>query len=346
VRLYLPGSIEGRLSPGNVGVEVRASEKTQLGYGNGGGQREYRIDSLVPGNYKVRATAKGYAPGSYDLQVSEGKTARLDIAMLPESIISGRVTSSLEITDGYVMALDTKERQSIGMDTIGADGTYMIGQLPAGTYDLIVFALKHERQIGLGYLPSPDTLKPGENQAIRDLYAKLDSAVAKKDIDTLMSCYSKSHVDSDTGKSDYQELRTVFLGIFAKVDSWTDTRTIDMVVGQTGKSAVIVSHLDAVMKWTPKHGEKARPAANPRNNETQDVLSYLVFENGSWKIAGNGLSPERCSGCDDYGGVIVNTLPGEPRVKWRYTNNPAIAGIKVSVGMESKGHDVVLTPLK
>ncbi|MDO8585888.1 MAG: hypothetical protein Q7T82_02505 [Armatimonadota bacterium] len=252
--------------------------------------------------------------------------------------ISGRISPA---TVGEVVALTTKERKASGNASIGADGSYTLAGLPAGTYDLVFIAAGHERLIGLGYLPSPDTLKPEERQAIRDVFAKYESALAGKNVDAALSCFSRNHV-SDSGTPDYPELRSFFTEVFAKLDKWSSTRSIEMIAGESGKSAAVVSHTKDTMQMKPE--VKTKDGSQNLLRE-HDALSRLAFEDGSWKVV-SSESPDGCVGCDGGMSLVVRPMPGEPaKVKWRYTNDPAISGIRVAAGAESKGHDVTLTPL-
>ncbi len=135
---------------------------------------EYVIGNLIPGSYRVTATAQSYAPKTYPepVVVVEGQiTPNINFALAPfvppqPGSISGIVTdknTGAPIANAVVMAATMRRRHHPGPGfaraITGPDGTYTIENLLPGEYRVMAHAIGYERQI----YPELVTVQAGQN---------------------------------------------------------------------------------------------------------------------------------------------------------------------------------------
>jgi hypothetical protein len=348
-----PGVVlKGRITPADVDprIELRDS-KGRYGADYDQNTGFYKTQEGLPsGAYHVSATAKGYAPIEKDIQLTASKTTILDLHFVRTGSISGKISPAP--SQGAVVAVNIDGRRPMESVEIRAGGSYKIDDLPAGTYDLIIGAKGYERAIGWGPVPGPDTLTDKDKHDIEAIFARFDKAWADKDADLVMALMPGKDKESDA------QQRKFLTETFRSMVSYSTKRRIDFIVGQTGKTAVVVERLHR--KLASKDGSKVT---------TSDTLSHarwtLAFESGAWRITdAAGCRPEDCSDGfteDDDGPRNIRTentfgfvapFPGEVAdmqdakpMPWRYSGDYRILSIKVESGGESKGHDFTLTPL-
>ncbi|MEO8218970.1 MAG: carboxypeptidase-like regulatory domain-containing protein, partial [Acidobacteriota bacterium] len=102
----------------------------------------FRVDTVSPGNYHVRAEKSGYGQQIQDISVSESSAAPLELRLSRQDGVSVRVVDARDgrSLDGFFVALDAGGRQAYqGSGKPQSDGSVTL-PLSAGSYRLIVIA--------------------------------------------------------------------------------------------------------------------------------------------------------------------------------------------------------------
>ena len=340
IRLVRAGALKGRTVPDRVTVDGSAKSRGfEIVSKNGAYATE---EGLPAGTCSVTARAKGYATLDRTVKISAGRTTTLDLRLQKVRCISGRLSPAP--LEGIVVAKRRSDNVPVEAADIEKDGSYSIAGVAPGTYDLVIVAKGFERVVGFGPMPVPDTLTAPERQAIRDVYADYDHAVAAKDLDALMSHFSKSF---KAEAMDYSSLKKQYADMIAISEALSIEHTLDCIAGSTGKTAKVVTRYR--MKATFKEAEKS-----VSSDDTGDSVTNLAFESGKWLVTGAenspsypyasflGLCPRIAT---DNWGWFVGPLKGETSsMTWRYSDDPGMAGIVVSPGKDSMGHAFALTP--
>jgi len=357
IQLTRGAVLKGKIAPTGVdpNIEIKGDEvRCSAYYDSDTGF--YKTDEGLPsGEYRITATAKGYAPIDKTIKLTAPNTAILDITFVRTGSISGKISPAP--LEGGIIAKNGHE--PVKDAQIQRDGSYKIENLPAGTYDLVIMAKGYERVVGFGPVPGPDTLTDQEKKDIEATFAKSDKAWKDKDVDTVVAMLPPNEKSSDA-----QEKKS-FGMLFNMLVSFSATRHIDFMVGQTGKSAVVVERVHR--KMVLKQGDK-----EVTRDELAHAHVFFAFQSGNWQITETytsdprdytkGFKDEDDVPCNvftdiDYGHAIVAPMKGEPGysleynpetfkpMPWRYSGDARIVSIKVESGAESRGHDFTLTPL-
>lgn len=166
LRPYTPnerGSISGRVTDsitGNPIANVRVNAcGPSCGQAITNENGEYIIENLIPGDYRVNATAPNYFPKRYPEMVTvypNQNTPDINFQLVPRFMppprgtgsISGVVLDSLTnqpIANAQVVAMLRLHRRPriIGRGTTNENGEYLIENLPTGDYIVIARALNY-----------------------------------------------------------------------------------------------------------------------------------------------------------------------------------------------------------
>lgn len=347
-KLIRGGMINGKVFPQTAKPYIQVEVGKNQIYCEIEDGKYFNFEGIPAGIRTVSVKAEGYVPQHHKVQFVSGKTVKLNIKLQRFGCISGWISPSN--ISGTVIAKKRDGNDLAEGAEIKADGSYKIGNLPPGVYDLIVIAKDYERVVGIGPTPVPDTLSADEKQAIRALFKRIDDSYAKKDAAGITECFCKTFKDSDTGEiTDRDEIRRGVQELFDFAEKISNERKIDVIAGKTGKTAVAYSRIHLVI--TSKDGQNTVKKGDWILSQAQ-----LTKEPGGWKISGGYSSP---SYNDDQWGdypFTVNAdfmlpfnqlLDGEQgEVSWVYSADSGVSGIKVSSGIESKCNNYILMPLK
>ncbi len=159
------GSISGRVVDSVTGNPIVSANVSACGPSCGhaftGENGEYLIESLLPGEYRVTARARGYLPRAYPERVvvyANQTTPNINFALPPYQTpppppgtgsISGRVVDKTtgEPIAGAIVSARRRARRGMGRAITGQDGTYRIENLPAGEYQVSAMARGYEPQV-------------------------------------------------------------------------------------------------------------------------------------------------------------------------------------------------------
>lgn len=103
----------------------------------------YAIHGVPPGRVMLTVHLSGYAPELKTVQVTEGKTARLDIKLNKGVTVSGRVCNQdgEPVVGAFVDATQWRGFETLGLRTVtGADGRFEIEHAPNEMFHLSVMA--------------------------------------------------------------------------------------------------------------------------------------------------------------------------------------------------------------
>ncbi len=139
-----PGSINGMVNPAVFGANVQlyTSNNTFLSSTTADQTGQFRFNSLAPGQYILTAAALNYQTATIGATVLTDQITDVAIQLNPNpSIINGTVTngSGTPLSNATIKIFDANET-IIGIGTTDNNGDYSIGNLPPGTYSVIVTA--------------------------------------------------------------------------------------------------------------------------------------------------------------------------------------------------------------
>lgn len=145
-----PGSITGIVRdavttqpvPGAIVQLFQSQSLTPIAFTVTDQQGSYTFSGIQPGSYLVTASEFNYASSSIGATVAANQQVQANILLQPNpASISGQVTDAFgsPINNASVRILDQNETL-VGFALTGADGTYAIGNIPAGSFKLVVSA--------------------------------------------------------------------------------------------------------------------------------------------------------------------------------------------------------------
>jgi large repetitive protein len=156
------GFINGTAAPGVPGTTIQLFDINNLLIGTvvADGNGTFSFSGVAPGSYVLTATTPGYAVQSVGAIVQPGQTANVSFTLTPNpASISGTVldTGMQPIVNAVVRILDLNET-TIGFGYTDSNGSYSIGNLPAGSFVVVASAPEYVTgSVGV-------TLGPGENK--------------------------------------------------------------------------------------------------------------------------------------------------------------------------------------
>ncbi|GAB1765757.1 carboxypeptidase regulatory-like domain-containing protein [Priestia megaterium] len=158
-----PGLITGNVSPvqPNTVVELYSAKNVFIQSGLTDSSGNYQFSNLAPGNYILIASSPNFAVQSAGAIVSSNTATTVSFTLIPNpSTISGVVTDTggAAIPNASVQIFDANETilATAGTD---ANGAYSIGNLPSGSFSVLVTAPS------FGHLTSGIILSPGSTLA-------------------------------------------------------------------------------------------------------------------------------------------------------------------------------------
>ncbi|WWB87080.1 carboxypeptidase regulatory-like domain-containing protein [Priestia aryabhattai] len=158
-----PGLIAGNVSPvqPNTVVALYSAKNVFIQSVLTDGSGNYQFSNLAPGNYILIASSPNFAVQSAGAIVSSNTATSVSFALIPNpSIISGVVTDTggAAVPNASVQIFDANETilATAGTD---ANGAYSIGNLPPGSFSVLVTAPS------FGHLTSGIILSPGSTLA-------------------------------------------------------------------------------------------------------------------------------------------------------------------------------------
>ncbi|WP_270182938.1 carboxypeptidase regulatory-like domain-containing protein [Alkalihalobacillus sp. CinArs1] len=139
-----PGSISGTVSPVVEGttVTLRTSDDLFVATTLLNEAGEFTFSNLVPGEYIVSATAPNYRVSTAGATVVADQITSVDLTMQPNpSEMSGTITdpSGNPIPNATIQIIDTNG-SILGSGATDQSGQYVIGNLPPGSFSVIVSA--------------------------------------------------------------------------------------------------------------------------------------------------------------------------------------------------------------
>ena len=330
-------AIHGKVIPTNANALIRAISPEKSYETRSQADGTFRIDHLPASTYNLQIQANGYATdwSVQSVQLSKNQISKdFKIILQKPGSISGLLSPVPE--NGIVLAKNRKTRFAEGVP-INKDGTYKIAELAPGIYDLILIPYRYQRVIGVGPLPSPNTLTSDDKQKIMDTFSKTDDAMAKKDINAMLACFiSKYKYDN----CDLKGLKYYFQNRFKTLVDYSIIRQIDVIAGISGKKAVVINRV--IDKSTFKPGFEM-----DKWDRKRDVWVELICESGKWKISRLDSADYKASFRHASDLPIAYPMKGEPEdIILRYSGDPTISNITVKSGADSNGHNYTLIPLK
>ncbi|PFG06479.1 carboxypeptidase regulatory-like domain-containing protein [Bacillus sp. es.034] len=139
-----PGRITGTVTPvaSNTLIQLRDVNNILIDSVVANQDGTFSFNNLTPGTYTVSASAPNYSTAQAGVSVLAGQTSSLDLTLSPNpGSVSGFVTDNLgnEIGNATVQVFD-QNNILIGTGFTDASGHYIIGNLPSGSFTVVVKA--------------------------------------------------------------------------------------------------------------------------------------------------------------------------------------------------------------
>lgn len=139
-----PGTISGTVTPAIAGASIQlfTADNIFAGSTSATPQGAFRFDNLKPGQYILRASAPNFSASVVGATVLANQTTIVIIDLQPNpASVSGQVISTAgePISNAFVRVLDANETV-IGTGATDLGGSYAIGNLPPGTFSVVVTA--------------------------------------------------------------------------------------------------------------------------------------------------------------------------------------------------------------
>jgi hypothetical protein len=230
------------------------------------------------------------------------------------------------------------------------DGSYRIGSLVEGVYDLMIICnyANYYSVVGQHVDPSfldneSSKLTETDGNELRDLLNRFSraysSAYTKKDLSIIKPgpIFSKDYVD--------HEKMVSYRAIFPRIENWFNNTNINLLDvaqerkvwlmgGNAQKAYVICNLVEEITLTMIRKGVKYHKI----NSYVWDELIYCTKENNVWKVASKQPINDR---------ILVYTQ-SPPNIYHGYLNyvvRGPLVGIEVIPGLDSPGHNYVLSPI-
>lgn len=137
-----PGFITGTVSPlaPNTIVQLRDINNVLIDSVVTNQDGTFSFNNLTPGTYTVIASAPNYSTAQAGISVLPNQTSTVDLTLVPNpGSVSGTVTDNLgnPIGNAVVQVFD-QNNLLIGSGFTDSSGQYMVGNLPSGSFNIVV----------------------------------------------------------------------------------------------------------------------------------------------------------------------------------------------------------------
>jgi subtilase family serine protease len=128
----------------------------QVGSGTADANGAITFANLAPGDYQVQVITTDARGGGATTSVSAGGSANVSVSLSQLLTLSGKVTSDAgtALANARVVLQSTTDPDVQFAAQTGADGTYTLADLPAGTYDVVVLADGYDASLHTGLVLS------------------------------------------------------------------------------------------------------------------------------------------------------------------------------------------------
>ncbi|WP_129729008.1 carboxypeptidase regulatory-like domain-containing protein, partial [Ectobacillus funiculus] len=155
-----PGSIIGTVTPAIAGAIIQLFSADNIFIASTSATPEglFQFNNITPSQYIITASAPNFATAIVGATVLPNQTTSVSITLQPNpATISGQITSSTgqPVKDAIIKILDANETV-IGIGSTDINGNYSIGNIPPGTFSVVVTAPN------FATVTSGITLTPGE----------------------------------------------------------------------------------------------------------------------------------------------------------------------------------------
>ncbi|MCF6409864.1 carboxypeptidase regulatory-like domain-containing protein [Pseudalkalibacillus salsuginis] len=159
-----PGSISGAVTPivDNTIINLFTSDSVLVSSTVATQSGEFIFPNLAPGSYVISAAAPNFAADVVGAAVISNQTTEVTLSLIPDpSMISGQVsgTDGQPIGNAIIRVIDLNENV-IRTGATEANGRYSIGNLPPGSFQVVVSAPNTGSQM------TGVTLTPGSSQSL------------------------------------------------------------------------------------------------------------------------------------------------------------------------------------
>ncbi|MBD7965920.1 carboxypeptidase regulatory-like domain-containing protein [Fictibacillus norfolkensis] len=156
-----PGSITGTVSPlvTDAMVQLYTMDNQFINATAVNPEGVFLFQNLAPGNYIVKASAMNYAVGFVGAIVESDQATSISISLNPNpGSVSGGIVSDLGVplSNVTILLLDSNETP-IGNGTTDQNGNYTIGNIPVGSYGIVI------RALGFASATGNVAISPGQN---------------------------------------------------------------------------------------------------------------------------------------------------------------------------------------
>jgi protocatechuate 3,4-dioxygenase beta subunit len=147
-----PGSISGTVSPvaDNLVIQLYSMDNQLVNSTAANPSGNFQFQNLAPGNYILKAAAINYSIACTGAFVESGNDTNVSLTIKPNpGSISGRVTSDLgdPLPNATVSLVDSNETP-IAFGNTDINGNYYIGNVPPGSYALVVKLMMYTTTTG------------------------------------------------------------------------------------------------------------------------------------------------------------------------------------------------------
>ncbi|WP_282137851.1 carboxypeptidase regulatory-like domain-containing protein [Rossellomorea aquimaris] len=137
-----PGAITGTISPllTNTTIQLRNVNNVLIDSVVPNQDGTFSFNNLTPGNYTVLGSAPNYSTAQAGAFVLANQTSTVDLTLTPNpGTVSGIVTDNLgnPLVNAIVQILD-QNNSLIGSGFTDSSGQYIVGNLPSGSFNVVV----------------------------------------------------------------------------------------------------------------------------------------------------------------------------------------------------------------